>query len=71
MVGLQPAFVGGVGPMERHSCCMVSDLEFQGKFGRHGDKLVCWGKQVPDASFGWKMEYEAAGCGGRFLSLTR
>lgn len=53
VVELQPAFVGGVGPMEQHSC-MVSDLEFQGKVGmRHGDKLVRWRKQVPDACFGW------------------
>ena len=40
--GLQVALVGEVVPMVQHSYCMVPDLGFRNKLGKHGDKLVCW-----------------------------
>lgn len=50
--GLQVALVGEVVPMVQHSYCMVPDPGFRNNFGKHGDKLVCRSKQVPDACFG-------------------
>lgn len=50
--GLQVAFVGEVVPTEQHSYCTVPDPEFQNKFVKHGEKLVCWQIQAPDACFG-------------------
>lgn len=50
--GLQVALVGEVVPMVQHSYCMVPDPGFRNNFGKHGDKLVCRSKRVPDACFG-------------------